>query len=210
MNYASWRSKILNSPPIDIDNSGDFDCVDVPKDYAISLFPGVRWQDSIGYGNAKDLFIGANPKYFEKIPYRKGLIPKQGYVAVFGATPAPGYTNQYVNPDGHTGVIDSANGSIYTLIQQDSGTGEKPHLATWPWDYRPPIGFLRPIVVNTVKEEVMAMTPAENKVYGVGLKAQKDGWQARLSAYHEALKAQIVAETKHDPVFKAEIQQLLK
>lgn len=205
MSYDTWKTKVMSGPPIDIDHSGDADCVDVPKSWAIDCFPNVRWQDSIGYGNAKDLYFGSSPKYFQKIPYAKGLIPKQGDIIVFDATPASGYTNQYINPDGHTGIVDAANSSTYTLIQQESGTGEKPHLATWAWNYRPPLAFLRPIL-----SKGEAMTPAENKVYTVGLKAQKDGWQPRLSAYHEALKAQIVAETKHDAIFKAELKQLLK
>lgn len=144
MNYDVWKSKVLNGPPLDVDNSGDDDCVDVSKDWAQYLFPGVSWVNSIGYGNAKDIYANASTTYFDKIPYTKGFIPQQGDIGVFDATPAPGYTNTFNNPYGHTGVIDSANTTSYAMVQQESGTGTPPRLATWLWSYRPPIGFLRP------------------------------------------------------------------
>src|SRR3569833_1965140 len=153
--YAALEKQITSGPPLDIDKSGDFDCVDVPKDWAQHLFPGVGWPTLIGYGNAIDLFVAANPKYFQKIPFKRGMALQQGDILVCGPTSAPGYTNQYENPYGHTGVLHSYNASTYTMIQQDSGTGEKPHPATWAWDYRPITGVLRPLVSNSQEEAPM-------------------------------------------------------
>lgn len=148
MSYATWRQQILASPPLDIDNSGDFDCVDVAKHYAMYLFPGVSWVATIGYGDAKDLFAGASSSYFQKFvnnPSDPNQLPQQGDIMVFGPTPQAGYSNAYKNPYGHVGVVDTVTSTDYTLIQQDSGTGKAPWLSTRAWRYRPCIGWLRPI-----------------------------------------------------------------
>ena len=144
--YQAWRQQTVDpGVGIDIDNSGDFDCVDVSKSWAV--FNYGNWIDTIGYGNAKDLYNGASDHYFEKIPNNPddpNQLPLQGDILMFSETPYPGYTNQYNNPYGHTGVLDSCDATGYTLISQSSGTGQppQPHYATW--HFRHCIGWLRP------------------------------------------------------------------
>jgi hypothetical protein len=145
MSYATWRNQTIGQR-IDIDHTGDFDCTDIPKTWAVYLFG--NWTTTLGYGNAKDIYANANPKYWQKIPNDKSnanQLPQQGDVMVFGPTPAAGYTNQYDNPYGHTGVVDSATSSGYTIIQQASGTNAAASARYWAWKYRPCIGWLRPI-----------------------------------------------------------------
>ena len=161
MSYDTWKASVVGKR-IDIDNSGDFDCVDIPKSWAVYLFG--NWTTTLGYGNAKDIYANANPKYWQKIPNDKtnaSQLPQQGDVMVFGPTPASGYTNQTQNPYGHTGVVDSATSSGYTIIQQASGTNAAASARYWAWKYRPCIGWLRPIAQVTAppaQGEDMAMT----------------------------------------------------
>jgi len=147
MSYAAFETGMLNrTTGIDIDGSGDFDCVDIPKAYAEYLFPGVSWVTTIGYGNAKDLH--PNPVYFTKVANdvnNPNQLPPVGAIMVFDYTPKPGYTNQFDNPDGHTGTCHSADSSGYTLLQQASGTGKKPWLEYHNWKYRPCLAWYIPI-----------------------------------------------------------------
>ena len=142
--YQTWKQNTLGNH-YDIDNSGDYDCVDVPKVRAVDLYGD--WVNTIGYGNAKDLFNGASDHYFEKIPNdpnNPNQLPTQGDILVFSPTPYPGYTNTYNNPYGHTGVLDSCDTTGYTLISQSSGTGWPAQLKYNTWRYRHCIGWLRP------------------------------------------------------------------
>lgn len=142
--FQQWKNNTLGQG-WDIDGSGDWDCVDMAKSWAVFLYGD--WVNTIGYGNAKDLFYGASDYYFDKIVNDvndPNQLPQQGDIMMFDATPHAGYTNTYNNPYGHTGVLDSADGNGYTIIAQASGTGQVAHLDTKPWKYRPCIGWLRP------------------------------------------------------------------
>ena len=142
--YQTWKQNTLGNH-YDVDNSGDFDCVDVPKLRAVDLYGD--WVSTIGYGNAKDLYNGASDTYFEKIandPSNPDQLPIQGDIIVFSETPYAGYSNQYNNPYGHTGVVDSADSNGYTIISQSSGTGNPAQLHTSGWHFRHCIGWLRP------------------------------------------------------------------
>lgn len=151
MAYADFKAAMLaRTTGLDIDGSGDFDCVDIAKAYAQNLFG--TYSGIVGYGNAVDLWGNINETYFTKIandPKDPNQLPLQGDIMVFGATPKLGYTNQYDNPFGHIGVCDSANSSGYTLLQQSSGTGKKPWLQYQPWNFRPTLGWYRPKQVTT-------------------------------------------------------------
>lgn len=157
--YATWKQKILGVKPLDIDGSGDFDCVDVIKSRALDLWPNLPWQTTVGYGNAKDLFNGAPTKYWQKIRNTEGPSPtidiRQGDFCVYGATPSGGFANQYNNPYGHVGVVDSTYSGGVVLMQQESGTGKAPYLARRNFTYAPLIGVLRPITEQeeTVQEQ---------------------------------------------------------
>ena len=150
MAYQDFKNQMLaRTVGLDIDGSGDFDCVDIAKAYALNLYG--NFTTIIGYGNAVDLWGKISETYFTKIannPADPNQLPLQGDIMVFGATPKVGYTNQYNNPYGHIGVCDAVNGSGYTLLQQASGTGNKPWLQYQPWNFRPCLGWYRPKAVS--------------------------------------------------------------
>lgn len=146
--YPQFKAQVLNRV------IGDGQCVALivnnSNAYTEFLFPGVTWTNIFKpVPSAKDLFNDANSQYFEAIannhddPYQ---LPVQGDVMVFDATPQPGYTNQYNNPDGHTGICDSASLAGYALLQQNSPTfGAAVNVKEYPWKFRPCIGWLRAV-----------------------------------------------------------------
>jgi hypothetical protein len=146
--FNSWKSSVLGVG-IDVDHAYGNQCVDVILSWAQACFPGVSWPTLFPpVGSAKQLFNDANANYFVKIANDvndANQVPQAGDIMVFDATPKSGYTNQYYNPDGHTGVCDGANGSGYNLIQQDgSNPSGKTFESFTAWKYRPTIGWLRP------------------------------------------------------------------
>lgn len=138
MSFNSWKTTRL-SKPLDIDHAFGDQCVDVAMDYSQWLF-NKPWQQILGYGNAKDLFNTSSPSFFTKIVNNHGdpnQLPKQGDIAIFGATPT--------NPYGHLGIVDAASPRGIDLIQQD---GFNPKGVVFekfrPWSASPCIGWLRP------------------------------------------------------------------
>ncbi len=98
------------------DGVAGFQCVDTFHDYGISIF-GKTWQETSGWGNAKDLFWGPSVEYWTKIVNDvndPGLIPRRGDVIIWGGTPAWG-----VNPYGHIAVVIGADANGVDVIQQD-------------------------------------------------------------------------------------------
>jgi hypothetical protein len=167
--YETWKQSVLGPPPkflteVDgITNPYGIECVTVDWSWANYLWPTIPIQDTISTGNAATLFANANPQYFEKIQNTGGanvnVTPQQGDIAVFGATPAAGVSNTYVNPDGHTGVVDSWSNIGVMLVEQDGSAQSLPvHIKYVPYAYDPLIGFLRPII------EEINMKPTVNQI----------------------------------------------
>ena len=150
--YLDWKPTVLGKV------IGDGECValvvNTPQSYVEALYPGIKWQTIIpSVPSAKDLFGDANEAYFQTITNDHANVyqlPLQGDIMVFGATPAAGYTNNFVNPDGHCGVCDSATPTGYTLLQQNSpSSGSPANLKEYPWNFRPCLGWLRPVSTPT-------------------------------------------------------------
>jgi hypothetical protein len=98
------------------DGVGGFQCVDAFHDYGMAIF-GKTWQETSGWGNAKDLFWGPSLNYWHKIVNDVNdpdLIPQRGDVVVYGGTPSWG-----PNPYGHIAVVLSADADGVDVIQQD-------------------------------------------------------------------------------------------
>lgn len=154
MSYQTWKSRVLapGAKGIDIDGTGDFDCVDVVKDYDRDVHGNKPWSETGIHGNGKDIFDNANPKYWQKIVNdhdNPNQLPLPGDIMCFNSTPAKGYANTFDNPYGHTGVCDRADSNGYTLAQQASSSGRAPWLDTRPWKFRPCKGWLHPLLVST-------------------------------------------------------------
>lgn len=142
---------------LDVDGQFGNQCVDVIDAYAQYLFPGVAWSISVPpVASAKMLGSHHNPQYFDWIENdhnNPSQLPVQGDVLVCDSTPQAGYANQFANPDGHTGIVDSCNSSGYVLLQQDGSRNVDAqgnahgvsflNSAPVAWRYRPVLGWLR-------------------------------------------------------------------
>jgi hypothetical protein len=141
------------------DNVGGFQCVDAFHDYGMAIF-GKTWQETSGWGNAKDLFWGPSTEYWVKIqndPNDPNLIPQRGDVIVWGGTPEWG-----VNPFGHIAVCLSATAASVTVVQQDGFLQCPMFVGTLPYDGPGTgmvIGWLRPNF-----DEAPVPAPAPNVV----------------------------------------------
>lgn len=146
--YTDWKAQVIGRG-IDVDKAYGNQCVDVSNHYAMYLFPGYSWATLMGAPmSAKDLFDTANPNFFDKVrnnPADVNQLPPQGAIAVFAAAPEAGYTSTYPNPDGHVGIVDSADSRYLYLVQQDGSTGQGvTYLKQRPWRYTRCIGWLIP------------------------------------------------------------------
>ena len=129
-----WKNKVLTgSYKIDLDNSS-YDCVDVSKDW-VEYLTGVKWQNSAGWGNAKDIYAYWSDKYLEKMP--AGTAPRLGDIAVMDGSVGGGY--------GHTGVVIAINGNSIQIAQQNTFTQQAVYTGWWN-AYGGYIKYLRPKV----------------------------------------------------------------
>lgn len=167
---------------------GDGQCVALvvnnSRAYIEHLFPGVNWTTIIApVTGAKDI-AGKPNSYLTWIANdhnNPDQLPIQGDIMVFDATPQAGYTNQFNNPYGHTGVCDSADPSGYSLLQQNSPTnGAAANVTRYAWKYRPCLGWYRantpsttpppipPVATSTSKTIFLPPTTGPWHVYHVG------------------------------------------
>ena len=125
---------------MDPDKAYKYQCKDVADDYCIYLFG--NWQNTIRPADAKDAFARSNPDYFVKIANNlndPNLIPQRGDIIVWGAS--------RTNPYGHIAVVESADKSGTTVIEQDGFRNTTPaYQAKRGYIYAgmPCIGWLRP------------------------------------------------------------------
>lgn len=177
MNYTEWRQQALGRP-IDIDKHYGNQCVDVYLDYIQKVIGVANWWEVSGYGNAKDLLLTFNPKYFDRLPSR-GL-PQQGDVIFYGGTAG--------NPDGHVAIVDNANNVGVSCIEQNglspNGTCYQKFRA-WNGNCT---GWLRPknnVIVGG--EEMIETTDQAAKLYrmlrpnGGGSESEINGTAGRRS-----------------------------
>lgn len=119
MSTNQYQEAWIASAPgrkVDRDNDASFDCVDVPKDYAINIWANTTWKDAWpGAGNACDMINTYNPEYFDRIdndPNNPAQIPERGDVIVYGGAP--------INPAGHIAVVLDADQNGVDVVQEDS------------------------------------------------------------------------------------------
>lgn len=148
--FSTWKNSVIGVG-LDIDHAYQNQCVDVVLSWGQVLFPGIPWNVVFPpVPDAKDLFANCNKKYFTPIVNNHddpNQVPEQGDIMVFGPTPEPGYSNQFLNPAGHTGVCDSATSEGYMLVQQDGSNPKgKTFEAFAVWKFRPCTGWLTPRV----------------------------------------------------------------
>lgn len=164
MDYQTFKNGVLGQV------IGDGECVSLvvnnDRAYAENLFPGVTWTNMISpVEGARQLLGAANGQYFQAVQNDHNdpnQLPPVGAVLVFDATPQAGYTNGFNNPYGHTGLCDSADANGYTILQQNSPTsGAAVNLKWYPWNFRPCLGWLIPVVPTPQETpNVQETTPA--------------------------------------------------
>lgn len=137
---AAWKQQVFGKP-LDLDN-GSRDCVDVSKHW-VEYLTGVRWQESAGWGNAKDIYSYWSTKYLDKIP--RGNAPKLGDIVVMNEQVGGGY--------GHTGVVVGIDGQNITIYQQNTFTQVPVYTGVFNAYVSYITGFLRPKVAFTVDDQ---------------------------------------------------------
>jgi hypothetical protein len=146
--FNTWRNAVLGVS-LNIDGAFGAQCVDVDLSWGLACFPGVGWPTLFPpVGGAKDMYEKYNPNYWTRVENdhnNPSQVPPQGAVAIFAASPEPGYTSVYSNPDGHTGVVDHTDANFIYLVQQDGSTGQAvTRLSPRPWRYTKLKGWLVP------------------------------------------------------------------
>lgn len=127
----AWKDQVYNHT-IDLDNQS-YDCVDVPKSW-LEYLTGVGWQQSAGWGNAKDIYYYWSQTYVTRVP--RGNAPQLGDIVCMDGTIGGGF--------GHTGVVVAINGSNITIYQQNTFTQQPVYTGTYNAYVSYIIGFLRP------------------------------------------------------------------
>ena len=115
---SDWFKTAI-SRGMNLDQVADYQCVDVPNDYAEYIFG--NWERTIGRGHAKDKYSIAPGDYWLKIPNNPSdanQTPAPGDVIVWGA--------MRNNPYGHIAVVVSASVNYVTVIEQNGFESWKP------------------------------------------------------------------------------------
>lgn len=161
--YPAFKSEVIGQKILTVQgitNPYGIECVTLGWDYANYLFPGVSIKDTISIGNANTLLSAANPKYFTAIANEvnnPSQVPSVGDWMVFGPTPDEGYTNTFVNPQGHGGLYNGAYTNGYSLLQQNAPTtGAAVNVTNYPWNFRPCLGWLHPEAQQSVPAPVVS------------------------------------------------------
>lgn len=145
--YQQFKARVLGKV------IGDGQCVSLVVNnsnaYIEALYPGVNWTTIIApVEGAKDMAGKGNSylQWIENDHNNPNQVPAQGDIVVYGATPTPGYTNQFNNPYGHTGICESADASGVNLLQQNSPTsGAAANIKLRPWKFSPCLGWYHPL-----------------------------------------------------------------
>lgn len=122
--FRAW-STLAPGRPIDFDNAYGNQCVDVINDYASALFPGVPPHQTLGGGDAHNIYGNASSRYFDKIGFgTPGYLPQPGDIICIG-TGGSGMSGTY----GHVAVVTEVRDGVVHVLQQD---GANPHLPVQP------------------------------------------------------------------------------
>lgn len=153
---------------------GDGQCVSLVVNnanaYVEALFPGVSWPNIMAPVASAYELAGKGNSYLQWIANDHNdpnQVPAQGDIMVFGPTPAAGYSNTYTNPDGHTGICDSASASGFGLLQQNAPAfGQSVNVTEYNWKFRPCLGWYHPPTpgIVTVAPAQASSSPATHEI----------------------------------------------
>lgn len=165
--YDQFKAKVLGKV------IGDGQCVALvvnnSQAYIEFLYPGVNWTIIIPPVPDARLMAGKGNSYLKWVANDHNdpnQVPPQGAIMVFDATPQPGYSNQTVNPSGHTGICDSADNSGYSLLQQNSPAyGAPANVTRYAWKFRPCLGWYIPQNIGSGPTPNPAPTPTGKTIF---------------------------------------------
>lgn len=160
MSYQTWKPTVLGT------KVGNGECVALvvnnPRSYTAALFPGISWTSIMAPITGARELAGKSNQHLTWIANDHNdpnQVPVQGDIMVFDKTPMAGYTNTFNNPFGHTGVCDSASASGYALFQQNAPyVGAPANVTSYPWRFRPCMGWYRPAGAPTPPPQPPAPT----------------------------------------------------
>lgn len=191
IDIISWQNGVLGKV-LDVTGKDSGQCTQVVLDWGMALYPGVKWSALFPpVKSAKDMFAVYNKRYFMAIVNNHSdvnQLPMPGDIMIFDSTPQSGYSNQFKNPDGHAGVCISAGPSGYTLLQQNApSSGAACNDTSYPWHYRPCLGWLRPL--NLAPPVPVPPPPTSSGMVGKTLylpaKNPDNSPDSRWRVYHE-------------------------
>lgn len=137
--YESFKSSVLGKI------LGDGQCVAVDRSYTEFIYPKVDTYDVMPQVTDAYQLANKSNQYVTWVENNHSdvtQLPSQGNIMVFGPTPETGYTDDFDNPAGHTGICDSATSSSYHLLAQNSPvTGDAVNVTEFSWKYRPCLGW---------------------------------------------------------------------
>ncbi|MFA5172579.1 MAG: D-alanyl-D-alanine carboxypeptidase family protein [Sulfuriferula sp.] len=159
----AWKKSVIGKQ-IDFDNAS-YDCVDVSKSWIMYL-SDKPWQESAGWGNAKDIYANWYTTYLDKIP--RGNAPKLGDILVMNGNVGGGY--------GHTGVIIAIDGRNVQIAQQNTFTQQAVYTGWFDAYSTSVTGFLRPKIAFS--EGTPALQPYQRTVGADGVYYRKTATKA--------------------------------
>lgn len=126
---------IYNGKKIDYDGRYGAQCVDVFRQYCKDVLAIPHTGRVVGAAELYTKYdtMPLEQKYFERVPYKAGMLPEAGDVVVFGAT----QTNQY----GHVAIVLDATTEEMSVFEQDGFKQTGAHVGSW--NYARVLGFLR-------------------------------------------------------------------
>lgn len=99
------KNKYLGKP-VDPNNNGDIQCVDLVEAYNAEVIGAPK----LG-GNAKDLVKNTQPSYYEYVKNTLMYIPPTGAIVIWNERVGGGY--------GHTGIVLTAGLMTFTSLEQN-------------------------------------------------------------------------------------------
>jgi hypothetical protein len=166
--FDAWKNTVQGLG-LDIDKAYGRQCVDPVLNWGQVLFPGIHYSMLFPpVLSAKDMFDRANIQFFDKIVNdhaNVNQLPQKGDIAIFAASPEPGYSSTYQNPDGTILVVDHADPNYVLGVHQDSAEANPVcRLKQRAWRYTRCIGWLRPKVLAQIPQTAVMTGPAPGAV----------------------------------------------
>nr|DAQ25137.1 MAG TPA: CHAP domain protein [Caudoviricetes sp.] len=124
-----------NGKKIDYDGHYGAQCVDVFRQYCKDVLAIPHIGRVVGAAELYTKYdtMPLEQKYFERVPYKAGMLPEAGDVVIF----APTKSNKY----GHVAIVLDASSEEIAVFEQDGFKQDGAHVGSW--NYARVLGFLK-------------------------------------------------------------------